>query len=269
MSFKNKKKMSLESLENRRVLSGDGIAPIADATDGLEADVSEAIVGDIDGDGHCGFEDFLILAKNMGRDGATPDMGDLDGDGSVGFPDFLKLAKNFNRGRSADAPRGRPADVPRGPKADVDEATTDVDVVDSDPADGENVDEGEVEVSNGRPDDVPRGPKGDRTTGRPAHVPRGPKVDGIDSEADDQIAEDEDVADEVVDDGSDSITEAAVEETAKDSGEVRENEEVEEEDGLEDEDVDDDGRPEDVPRGPKGDRSTGRPDDVPRGPKSR
>lgn len=48
-------------------------------------------------DGEVGFRDFLILAGNFGKKGATRLEGDIDGDGTVGFSDFLILAGNFGR----------------------------------------------------------------------------------------------------------------------------------------------------------------------------
>ena len=55
------------------------------------------IPGDIDGNGHVGFGDFLVVAANFGRQSATLAEGDITGDGVVGFVDFLILSSNFGR----------------------------------------------------------------------------------------------------------------------------------------------------------------------------
>lgn len=63
----------------------------------VELEVSPALPGDLDGDGHVSFLDFLTLARSFGRTEVTFEDGDIDGDGNVGFLDFVILADNFGR----------------------------------------------------------------------------------------------------------------------------------------------------------------------------
>jgi hypothetical protein len=46
-------------------------------------------VGDVDGDGEVGIQDFLILLGSWGDNPGHP--ADFDGDGFVGIADFLSL----------------------------------------------------------------------------------------------------------------------------------------------------------------------------------
>ena len=90
-------RLAVESLEKRRLLSADGVAP--------QASVAEtALPGDLDQDGVVGFADFLQLSANFGAMDALPEMGDIDGDTSVGFSDFLILSQNFGRTQSPSEP---------------------------------------------------------------------------------------------------------------------------------------------------------------------
>ena len=82
-------RLGIESLENRKLLSADGVAP--------------DLPGDLDQDGHVAFADFLQLSANFGATNASPEMGDIDGDQKVGFSDFLILSNNFDL-RIAEAP---------------------------------------------------------------------------------------------------------------------------------------------------------------------
>ncbi len=52
-------------------------------------------LGDINGNGEVGFDDFLVLSQNFGQSVDDHTMGDLDCDGSVQFADFLILSANF------------------------------------------------------------------------------------------------------------------------------------------------------------------------------
>ena len=76
--------------------SGVSLNPLTTA---VELEVTPALPGDIDGDGHVSFLDFLTLARSFGRTEATFEVGDIDGDGNVGFLDFVILADNFGRSR--------------------------------------------------------------------------------------------------------------------------------------------------------------------------
>lgn len=58
-------------------------------------------MGDINGDGEVGFDDFLILSASFGQAADDHTMGDLDCDGSVQFADFLILSANFGEATSA------------------------------------------------------------------------------------------------------------------------------------------------------------------------
>lgn len=53
-----------------------------------------AIAGDTDGDRDVDFTDFLVVARNFGKEGDWR-QGDFTGDGFVQFNDFLDLARNF------------------------------------------------------------------------------------------------------------------------------------------------------------------------------
>jgi hypothetical protein len=59
------------------------------------------ILGDFDGTGDVGFQDFFIFADNFGADDLTdPDVNaetDLDDSGDVGFQDFFIFADNFGK----------------------------------------------------------------------------------------------------------------------------------------------------------------------------
>ena len=65
----------------------------------------QKILGDIDLDGSVTFDDFLVLAEEVGKVDAGWAEGDLSGDAKVDFDDFLLLAENF--GKSAQ-PQGEP-----------------------------------------------------------------------------------------------------------------------------------------------------------------
>ncbi len=56
---------------------------------------TERIMGDADGDGNVGFEDFLALSVNFGKRDAVWEEGDFDQNGTVSFEDFLLLSVNF------------------------------------------------------------------------------------------------------------------------------------------------------------------------------
>ena len=90
-------RLAVESLEKRRLLSADGVAPES-------ALIETTLPGDLDQDGVVGFADFLELSANFGATDALPGMGDIDGDATVGFSDFLILSKNFGRTQSASEP---------------------------------------------------------------------------------------------------------------------------------------------------------------------
>ncbi len=55
------------------------------------------LLGDLDGDGTVGFNDFLELSSNYGNDDAVASQGDLDGDCSVGFSDFLIMSRQYGK----------------------------------------------------------------------------------------------------------------------------------------------------------------------------
>ncbi len=62
---------------------------------------------DFDGDGTVGFNDFLLLAGQFGKqrgDTGFDARFDLDGDGAIGFSDFLIFAQNF--GKEVSSPGG-------------------------------------------------------------------------------------------------------------------------------------------------------------------
>ena len=64
----------------------------------------EAIVSvDFDGSGQVDFNDFLLFARQFGRQEGVPDFDpvyDLNRDGHVNFPDFLVLARHFGKSAS-------------------------------------------------------------------------------------------------------------------------------------------------------------------------
>lgn len=67
---------------------------------------------DFDGDGTVGFNDFLLLAGQFGKqrgDTGFDARFDLDGDGAIGFSDFLIFAQNF--GKEVSSPGGRSPDL--------------------------------------------------------------------------------------------------------------------------------------------------------------
>jgi hypothetical protein len=55
------------------------------------------VLGDIDGNGHVSFSDFLILSQNFGLPHESYSRGDLDGSGDVAFADFLILSQKFGQ----------------------------------------------------------------------------------------------------------------------------------------------------------------------------
>ena len=61
----------------------------------------DLLSGDVDNDGSIQFADFVILANNFGRTGATRADGDLNDDRIVDFADFLILANSFEKSRKA------------------------------------------------------------------------------------------------------------------------------------------------------------------------
>ena len=69
------------------------------ATPSRSAD--EAISGDANGDGMVGFDDFLTLATNFGKQAISRELSDFDGDRSVTFLDFIVLAGNFRKSLGA------------------------------------------------------------------------------------------------------------------------------------------------------------------------
>lgn len=74
----------------------------ADADADLEKQREEAAsllsyLGDIDGDGEVGFNDFLTFSRNYAAEVDPGSTGDLNRDGVVGFDDFLTLTRNFGR----------------------------------------------------------------------------------------------------------------------------------------------------------------------------
>lgn len=73
---------------------------VSHLTSSVVVDNYQAVAGDTDGDGRVIFEDFLLLASNMGLE-ADWTGGDFTGDGIVGFPDFLALSTNFGDGEPA------------------------------------------------------------------------------------------------------------------------------------------------------------------------
>ena len=90
-------RLKMESLEARKLLSADGVAPTAGIPD---------LPGDLDQDGTVGFADFLTLSGNFGATGLTGEshlQGDLDCNGSVDFSDFLTLSGNFGQTVGAES----------------------------------------------------------------------------------------------------------------------------------------------------------------------
>ena len=63
---------------------------------GVEVVSYTALAGDVDGDGHVGFDDFLEMALNFGLQ-ADWVGGDFSGEGLVEFSDFLALSKNYGQ----------------------------------------------------------------------------------------------------------------------------------------------------------------------------
>lgn len=57
-------------------------------------DWSDSRLGDLNGNGEVGFDDFLVVSKNFGAPGNYM-QGDINLDGKVGFGDFLILSGNF------------------------------------------------------------------------------------------------------------------------------------------------------------------------------
>ena len=58
------------------------------------------LVGDFDGSGTVGFEDFVLFSGSFGKPAGTHDERcDLDADGRVGFDDFLVFVKQFGESR--------------------------------------------------------------------------------------------------------------------------------------------------------------------------
>ncbi len=60
----------------------------------------EIVSVDFDGSGQVDFNDFLLFARQFGRQEGVPDFDpafDLNGDGHVNFPDFLVLARHFGK----------------------------------------------------------------------------------------------------------------------------------------------------------------------------
>ena len=88
---------------------GDTLVSFADTrcvTSALQLDaVLEELgltLGDLNGDGVVGFDDFLTLSQNFGTPG-NYSTGDLDVDGAVEFSDFLLFAQNFETRRGGVA----------------------------------------------------------------------------------------------------------------------------------------------------------------------
>lgn len=84
--------------------NGDGEVDVNDMNcscgPGLGSDILDAIDsyrGDLNGNGHVGFGDFLALSNNMGQAGQYTD-GDLNCDGTVDFGDFLIMSDNYGKG---------------------------------------------------------------------------------------------------------------------------------------------------------------------------
>ena len=60
--------------------------------------------------GKVGFNDFVQLARNYGKNNADWAMGDFNYDGNVGFDDLVGLARNYNQsGPAATAAALTPA----------------------------------------------------------------------------------------------------------------------------------------------------------------
>ena len=55
------------------------------------------LLGDLDGDGTVGFNDFLEMSNNYGDDDAVYSQGDLNGDCTVGFADFLIMSRQYGK----------------------------------------------------------------------------------------------------------------------------------------------------------------------------
>ena len=62
-------------------------------------DIGDFVTADANRDGEVGFQDFLTLSENFGRDDAGRAEGDLDGDGAVTLDDFAILAAQFGCAR--------------------------------------------------------------------------------------------------------------------------------------------------------------------------
>jgi len=80
----------------------DGVISVADA-DCISAedladllDTADLLLGDLDGNGSVGFEDFLTLSQNFGSMGTYTE-GDLDLNGIVEFSDFLAFSNSFGQ----------------------------------------------------------------------------------------------------------------------------------------------------------------------------
>lgn len=58
-------------------------------------DIGDFATADLNHDGEVGFQDFLTLSANYGRQGVGRTEGDLDDDGIVTMDDFVILAAQF------------------------------------------------------------------------------------------------------------------------------------------------------------------------------
>lgn len=66
--------------------------------------------GDVNGDGHVGFTDFILLSREFGNPSGRH-LGDLDYSGVVGFGDFIILSQNYG-GRSGARTQNVPEPSP-------------------------------------------------------------------------------------------------------------------------------------------------------------
>ena len=96
--------------------SGDGMVTVADLACTNQADTTAEVLsalgilsGDLDGNGHVDFADFLTLSGSFGTAVDSYSAGDVDDSGLVDFADFLQLSGNF--GQVATATRLAPEPV--------------------------------------------------------------------------------------------------------------------------------------------------------------
>ena len=88
-------------LESDRDVDTDGILAFMRTVRTWDLEAIGAV--DFDGSGLVDFNDFLLFARNFGKDELASDYDpvyDLNQDGQVNFPDFLEFVRHFGRSAS-------------------------------------------------------------------------------------------------------------------------------------------------------------------------